>query len=218
MNKEKHIELINDHYKDTFLYQREYLKQRDRLFIYVILVLVALFVFMYVPTQSMEILEVFVNNQLGSSSLKFNANGINSILWFVLLVFTMKYFQLNIVVERQYKYLNILEKEINEYIGKQYVFQREGKSYATLYKCFPNIVWIIYTYTFPILLLGMSIVKLIQELKSYSSFELTLILDIILFLILCIVVISYFYSYHFEGKIGQKKQKLSEKQKASISN
>ena len=33
--EEKKLEILYDHYKDTFSYIREYLKQRERLFVFV---------------------------------------------------------------------------------------------------------------------------------------------------------------------------------------
>ncbi|MCB9059956.1 MAG: hypothetical protein H6622_00370 [Halobacteriovoraceae bacterium] len=62
---EAKINILNDHYKDTFPYLIEYIKRRDRFLLYVILVLGLQFISITTDTDSTGILKGFMESKVG---------------------------------------------------------------------------------------------------------------------------------------------------------
>jgi len=197
LSKDTEIEVLNDHYKDSFTHLREYLKLRDRLFLYVLLVFVGMFLLINGSESTYKIFSDIANEKLGAT-IAVNSKTIDSILWFILLSLVIRYYQTSILVERQYVYLSIVENELNSIILKDYVFQREGKAYANYYKLFPEWAWIIYTFVFPALLILVSGYKLVREIFTYTKIELTIIMDVLFFFTILATTIIYMISYHYK--------------------
>ena len=136
-DRDIYLEALNDHYKETFSYQREYLKQRDSLFTYVLFVFAGMFILMTGADFAYSALANVTNEKLGVI-IEINSRVIDTLLWFVLFSIVVKYYQISIVIERQYVYLKLIEAELNGIINKNYIFQREGNTYADYYKIFPR--------------------------------------------------------------------------------
>jgi len=86
-----------------------------------------------------------------------------SMTWTLLLVFTLRYCQSTINIERQYKYLHKLEEKISTILDDE-IYCREGKAYLNNYPLFSNWVWFFYTILFPIIV--------IAAISTLMSFEL----------------------------------------------
>ena len=149
----KKLEILHDHYKESFLYIREREKQRDRLFMFVIALIGVLF---------FEILysDIF-SKILGNAKLEFIELNLSilpisiflSVTWTYLFVIVLKYCQTAINIERQYDYLHHSENQISKLFGNQDIYCREGKAYLNHYPLFSNLVWIFYILIFPIIVI-----------------------------------------------------------------
>lgn len=160
------LEILHDHYKESFLHIREREKQRDRLFPLVIALIGVLFL-------EIQYSDVF-SNILGNVKFEFIELNISimpisvflSVTWTYLFVVILKYCQSAIFVERQYDYLHCLEDKISKLFGDQNIYCREGKAYLNKYPLFSDLVWIFYILLFPaIVILSVGLIIYLEGYK-----------------------------------------------------
>ena len=159
--EEKKLEVLHDHYKDTFAHLRSYIKLRDRLFFY-LLVVVGIFLFeMAAPqTAGLAIGEV-MEKKLGVTQ-PMDLSFMTSLLWCVVLGLTLRYYQNVVLIERQYRYIHSLERELSEHFPGA-AFTREGKSYLNNYPWLSRWANALYRFVFPSLLVFIALAKWRKE-------------------------------------------------------
>ena len=181
ISEDKRAELLLSHYNDTFQHLLYYWKLRNRLFVY-ILVLLAL---MSLDTASPGILGQWVNAYIaktleskGQTAAALNFAVIGSLAWFTLLCLVINYYQRSIHVDRQYRYLDHVEKQFCGLMGDDCI-TREGKSYSStkgVYKPGETgqrplyLRWVgpLYTYFFPIFIILFTIYRLRVDVLPHS--------------------------------------------------
>jgi len=162
----KNLEILHDHYKETFAYIREREKQRDSLFLIVIGLLGLLFLEVQYPNDIQTLLKTIKTpvTEINFSILPVSI--VTSITWTVLLIIVLRHCQTSITIERQYKYLHKLEDVIGGYFRDVSIYNREGKAYLKNYPVFSYIVWIFYTLIFPLIIIIMQVLIICQEIRS----------------------------------------------------
>lgn len=147
------LNILHDHYKESFAYIREREKSRNRLFLLVILLTGALFLQIQYPLNFRAAIEELKlpNTNLSLESLPLSS--LLSMTWTFLFVITLQYCQHSINVERQYRYLHLLEDKVSDLLGDAAIYRREGKAYLKDYPIFSNWAWVFYTFLFPLLML-----------------------------------------------------------------
>jgi len=147
------LEVLHDHYKESFLHIREREKQRDRLFMFTI----ALIGLLFLEIQYSNIFSGILGNiKLEFVELNLSIMPISiflSVTWTYLFVIVLRYCQFSILIERQYDYLHCLENKISELFGDKNIYCREGKAYLNKYPLFSDLVWIFYILLFPIIVI-----------------------------------------------------------------
>lgn len=191
---EKELEIYYDHYKDTFSWLRKYLDSRDRYFKYLVFLLAILVLNSWLPSDFSELAKIIVKKNIGVSGFS-NFMLIDSLLLFSILSISIKYFQSNLLIERQYAYLHHIEKKLSRKLNNFNVF-REGKAYLDRYPIFLSIIHRIYTIAFPILLVTLVAYKWFYILESVNKpgffwFDTVVSLSII------ILTLSYMAWVHF---------------------
>lgn len=200
MSEQQIGSILYDHYKDTCSSIGDAIKRRDRLMVYVILVL-GFFAFQTVfPTTSDKVVNDFLNFKFGLT-LSLDLSIIGNVVWFLLLIFSLRYFQVAVFVERQYVYLHGIEDSLNKELGTQAI-TRESKSYLNKYPLFSDWMWLLYTVGFPLLLLFVGIVKMIYELGELRNgrWTMSLVLDLVAFVLLAVSIILYLSMIHRKSK------------------
>lgn len=184
------------HYKDSFDNHKASIKQRDTLF-YLLLIILSVFVLQLSSTEVVSnIVTDYVKKSTGVA-LSGSTGFISTLLWFLLMGFSIRYFQTVIEIERQYSYLHVLETELNSFYKQDsFAFTREGKSYHSKYPLFSNWVWLLYTLIFPILLLSCAVLKIEIKLINISTLTANQSIEIVCFIIISISVILYSYKLH----------------------
>jgi hypothetical protein len=183
------------HYKDTFDIHRASIKQRDMLF-YGLLVILSVFTLQLSSTEVVVgVVNDYVNKATGIKLGK-SVDFISTLLWFLLLGFTTRYYQVVLEIERQYEYLHTLEEKLNGYYPESKIFTREGKSYLSKYPLFSNWVWILYTVFFPILIIFCVIIRIKSEIEKMPSIEVNQIIDFVCYVIIATSSILYIYRLH----------------------
>lgn len=194
---------IYDHYKETCDLVARASNRRDRLMLWV-LVALALFSFeMFFPTPAAQALGALLAERYGvTGPVDFTIVG--NVIWFGLLLFSLRYFQSVAYVERQYPYLHRLEGLLNASLGKELI-TREGKSYLSEYPKFQDWLSFLYRVAFPTLLLFMSTIKIVLEWwdRSGSWPSGSLLVDSVVYVLLAISTALYLSMLHLPHR-GQK--------------
>jgi hypothetical protein len=190
------LEILYDHYKETCSITAEVIKRRDKLIIYVVLTTTLLVLQGVLPEVSSETLSNILSHQFGVTT-SIDLSVIGSLLWFVLLLLLLRYFQSSMFVERQYPYIHKLEEEIG---GG--VLAREGKAYLEKYPIFSNWMWLLYTIVFPVLLFSIVLAKIISEITyaCINGWSYTTHLNIVIALLIIISISLYLFSLHSKEK------------------
>ncbi|MFA5747461.1 MAG: hypothetical protein WC926_05350 [Candidatus Paceibacterota bacterium] len=116
------IEIIHDHYKETFSYIREKEKKRDFLFI----IIIALIGILFLEVQYSGIFSILLNKvKLNFAEVDLSVMPISiflSVTWTYLFMVVLRYCQSSIFVERNYDYLHKLEEKISGVIGDKKIY------------------------------------------------------------------------------------------------
>ena len=196
MDSEK-ITLLAGHYKDTFDFQKENLKKRDRLFLLSLISTCLMLFIIYTPSEAFSLMSDFLKSKFSLQS-NINLLFMQSIIWFSMLAVVIKYFQAVIFIDRQYSYLHKIEAIISPAFESQ-SFNREGKSYLNDYPKFLNWAGFLYTLIFPIILLVVSSIKIITEFISFGSKEPLIYFDLCAFVFMLISIVLYQYEMHVKN-------------------
>ena len=192
------LQLLIGHYSESFDLLQGKLKERNRLFIGVLFILAIILFQIYAPKGALSIMSLFIKNQLGELPAM-NFYFIDSIIWFILLSVTLRYFQVVVYIERQYKYVHQLEKEISPSFNEQ-AFTREGLLYLKNYPKFLKWVYFLYTMFFPFLLAVIVISKLISEYDIRGGLSTLFWFNVLIGFFILISTFLYFIVMHFKNK------------------
>lgn len=189
------LQLLHDHYKDTFFYIQKYLKLRDRLFLVILIVATLMLFHVYSPAESGEAVSQFITKKLELKS-SIDIAFIGSIIWFGLLSLVVRYFQTVVHIERQYKYIHQIEEQLSaQYENK--AFTREGKSYLKDYPLFSSWAWILYSIVFPALLLLVVVCKIISDIRQATCVSFLVGVNIVIALLIVLSTFFYLLQVHF---------------------
>jgi hypothetical protein len=161
MMEDKKLEILYDHYKDTFENIKIYLQRRNY-FTIIILVMVMILSFQISnPDKTSEITNEIVKKNIGNVSIDFKY--ITSVLLFALFWVVIMYYQIIFVIEKHYSYIHELEEKL-----KPLELQREGKNYLNHFPLLSCLVDKIYTILFPSALILVAITKWITEKNNLN--------------------------------------------------
>ncbi len=192
--------ILYDHYKDTCSIIGDAVKRRDRAMLFVIIA-AGFFAFQTIfPSAADHAVTDYLSFKFGLT-LQINLSIIGNIVWLLVLLFTLRYFQTAVFVERQYTYLHQLEDKLNSAIGQNLV-TREGKSYLATYPWFSDWMWMLYTIIFPTLLFFVTCMKISGEWLQVAGngYSFGLLLNTGLFLLLTISIALYVGMLHLKKK------------------
>jgi hypothetical protein len=192
MKKEKRAELLLDHHKDTFQLILYHWKARNRLFLFILILLSLIALDFYSPNSISQWVNAFIKNNLGDDVPTLDFEIMGTVTIFLLLTLVIEYYKRSINVDRQYRYLISVEENICHAMGGDYI-TREGKSYFSrtgvpeadgknkrpLYLRF---VGPLYTYFFPVVLIYF------LGYKIYRDFPPTKITTILNTIFGCLIV------------------------------
>jgi hypothetical protein len=200
---DKQLEILHDHYKETFARLRAAEALRDRLFLWVI----GLFALL-----SLEIgYPAAVGGALGKLSiagteLDLQALPLPALLnatWVLMLTISLRYCQTTVLVNRQYPYLHTLEEAISPEVGGGDLYQREGKVYLREYPLLLNVAWFAYFILFPFIVMFST--------RGLASWEFTSVLypryHILFDVFIACALICFFFLYRVQPALASQWRK-----------
>jgi len=163
MTDEKKIEILYDHYKDSFENQKSYLQKRNYYTLICLSLIATLSFQISNPDQSNVISNELIKKNIGDIKIDFSY--INNVLTFALLWVVIMYYQINFLIEKIYKYIQEIEVRLTKEM-KPFEISREGKTYLDHYPWLSEVVHNIYLIGFPMTLIFVSIIKWTTEKKQ----------------------------------------------------
>ena len=209
ISEEKKIEIYYDHYKDTFQYQIKYLENRNRYFLSSLVLVTLLFFVIVEPNVSKEINESYLKIHL-DKTIKIDFAYFNHFLLFSLMWVLILYFQSTLTIEKNYKYINILEDGLTKEMSPL-IISREGKFYSGEKPFFVKAIGYVYKYLYPLSIVTSIFFKLVFEIKEYHYGQLkiqNLIIDIFLCLLI-IFITSKYVRWQYQNKRIREKNKIA---------
>lgn len=187
------IDLLYDHYKDTYALSKQSQGHRNKLFVYLCVLEALSFLFLIRPDTALEVFAAGINAHF-DTGLVFGNVILQTLLWILIAYVTVRYCQETLYVERLYPYLDNLEKAIMQE-SKTKIFEREGEAYQRDYPMVLNFIDLFYKMFCPVLFVGINIVRISMEWKG-KSITPALICDTAIFSVIFIVTWFYFFEIH----------------------
>lgn len=179
MSNSPRLEILHDHYKESFSYIRERERERDRLF----LILIALFALLALEIQY----PINFRGAVGTLSflgIELNVDALPlpaflTATWVTVLVITLRYCQASTNVERQYDYLHMLEDKISAELKDDELYRREGRAYKSEYPLFSWWAGRFYRVILPVIAIIATGVLIYQEWARLEYSLLGKIIDLV---------------------------------------
>lgn len=191
------LKLLYDHYKDSLTHAKEFLAKRDRAF-YILLVILGLTLIQISSPSEVENIASQILSKYAGITVDVGIELSNVVLWFALLSLLLRYYQAVVYVQRLYPYIHNLEDKISHLYGEENIVRREGKFYHQDYPLFSGWSWRLYTVFFPALVLALTGTKVYLDLKATSGWNLSIILNVTIFMAIVISTILYGLLIHFK--------------------
>lgn len=164
-NDFKLVEVLSKHYTETFDLLKTVVARRDRLFLYILLVIFIVLLYMSNPSVMSDWVNSFFSSKVVGNDTTtkmtplIDVSVIGVVLLLGLLSLSHTYFQTVLHIERQYDYVYQLEDNLGGYFNDN-AFTREGKHYRKYKRKFSSWTRFIFWYLFPILYLAFIILWL----------------------------------------------------------
>ena len=129
-------------------------------------------------------------------TLPFEIHILQTLLWVLVIYVLIRYIQDVLYIERQYGYLEKLEKEIDCILGKRKIFCREGLAYRDEYPMVLNIITLFYKTMMPLLFTGINTVRIIIEWRTAKVVTISLVCDTILYTAIFVIIWFFFFEMH----------------------
>lgn len=190
----KKEELLYDHYKESYVLIKDSIKERNRFFILLFVVMTIQFLLAVLPDSIVSIVVTIVND-----SYNIDITGqiivIQSLLWLILLYFTMRYYQLSVYIERQYNFIHDLERRISELFNVK--FDRESTNYLKFCPKMNDMIDVMYKWVFPIIYCVILCIKIFSEIRI-TTLGFPIIFDCVMFF--CCLGLTVLYLVFLHGK------------------
>lgn len=194
------LEVLHDHYKETFGRIRDAEASRDRLFLALIATFGLLIVEVGYPAAvgtSLATLSI-LGGELNLSALPLGA--LLDASWVLTLTIGLRYCQTTVLINRQYPYLDLLEQNISVAVGGGSLYRREGKIYLEEYPFLLDVAWVTYGFVFPVIIMTAAITLAVWEFRKtpfsvyHRGFD----------LVLAVALIFVFFAYRVYPSLSSR--------------
>jgi hypothetical protein len=191
------VDIYYDHYKETYSLHKEAQQRRNKNFVVLCVLEAVSFLLLIRPDTAIAVINLGINSQL-DTSFSFGIGVVQTFVWILIAYILVRYCQDVMYVERQYMYIDRLEKRISNEMGEN-LFSREGENYVKDYPMILNFIDLFYKMFSPILFAGINIAHINMEWQQDRFAGLPRTVDTILFV--AIMIITWFYFFEMHSKI-----------------
>lgn len=154
------IEVLYDHYKDTFEQQKRYLAKRDHLTVLLLILVIPLIGLIFDPNYISSKLNAVIKAQV--DNLVFDFEFINTGLIIAFFWFSLQYYMVVLQIERMYKYLDQCEASLCAGYT-EFKINREGAYYLKSYPWMKTLADRFFVLGIPIGFITLSVCKIVNE-------------------------------------------------------
>ena len=190
------LDVLYDHYKETVSLSKEAQGRRNKSFLVLCILEAFSFLILIRPEKAFELILDGINIEL-DRSFQISNTIIQTLLWLLIAYVMIRYIQDVLYVERQYIYLDKLEKAISGNMTVN-IFTREGDHYLHNYPMVLNFIDLFYKMLMPIFFGVINIVRIYKEWKSVTGITIALISDTVLCAAILIITWFYFFEIHLK--------------------
>ena len=129
-SSEKKIDILNDHYKDTFSHLVSYRKQCDRVLLYLLGIAAVAALYLIFPDGMIDVVFKAISKKIGIEVVLHRISKMLLLLvpvMVLLVILSHRYRQVRDLIESQYDYLAKLEEELASLYTSGIPFTRESK-------------------------------------------------------------------------------------------
>lgn len=188
------MEILYDHYKETFSLSKAAQERRNKSFI-CLCVLEALAFFIVIDPEKM--LNTMKSFETLAEIVNLGYVIIQTLLWMMIAYVLIRYVQDMIYIERQYGYLNELEKRLLDNNAKK-IISRECENYQKEYPKVLNLIDLFYKMLMPVLFSVINVFHIVMEWQHSGKNILSVVCDTVLFIAIFIITWFYFFWIHSE--------------------
>ena len=179
-------EILYDHYKDTIEETKKQESRRNKLFIIILVHIFVLFLVSYKPESMCNVISDLLMEKW-KMGFYFSINIIQIAIMISMLYCVIRYYQINIQINRIYPYIHTIENELSKQISEN--FTREGKNYLKEYPKTQNIVYFCYKYIFPVFY----IIALIYRVIINNTWNSPVIKSIEVIITILLIILNIVY-------------------------
>ena len=188
------LDVLYDHYKEPFNLSKEAQSRRNKSFLVLCILEAFSFLVLIRPEKAFELILDGINAEL-DMTLQVSNTIVQTMLWLLITYVMIRYIQDMLYVERQYVYLNKLEKAISNSMTIN-IFSREGDNYVHNYPMVLNIIDLFYKMLMPIFFLIINVVRIYEEWLIENDITIALVCDTVLCIVISIIIWFYFFEIH----------------------
>ena len=194
------IEVLYDHYKDTFEQQKKYLAKRDHLTVLLMILAILLIGLIFDPNYISIKLNTIINAQV--NNLVFDFEFINTGLIIAFFWFSLQYYMIVLQIEKMYKYLDQCETSLCAGYT-EFKINREGAYYLRSYPWMKTLADKFFVLGIPIGFIALSVCKIVNEWSWISNLH---YIDIIVLFLTSLYALLYisnrvFHEEYFDVKV-----------------
>ena len=195
MEKETILQTYIDHYKDSYELVKNAQAGRNKSFVGLCILEAISFLLIINPDLIYGLLKETISEKLETTVLLGNAI-LQSFIWVLIAYVLIRYIQFTMYIERQYSYLDKLEGKVQEVMGKDSIFDREGANYLRDYPIVLNLIDLFYKMFCPIFFACVNTVHINLEWRDASVVGLALVVDTIIYVVIILLIWFYFFEIH----------------------
>ena len=202
------LELLYDHYKETYELSKKEQKLRNRNFVILCLLEALSFLVLLNAEKAYDVFQLIINIKT-ENPIELGDSILSALLWVLVLYVSIRYCQNTIYVERQYKYIHKLEERISEKITD---FNREGFNYLSNRPFVLKFIHTFYTWISPLFFIIVNSTRLLLEIKTLG-FGFYLFFDVPICILILILSVSYMFFINRNTKEDKSKKKHNKPEK-----
>ena len=194
------IEVLYDHYKDTFEQQKRYLAKRDHLTVLLMILAILLIGLIFDPNYISIKLNTIINAQVNNLVFDFESRHTGLIIAF--LRCSLKYYMIVLQIEKMYKYLDQCETSLCAGYT-EFKINREGAYYLKSYPWMKILADKFFVLGIPIGFIALSVCKIVNEWSWISNLHYIDIIFLFLTSLYSLLYISnrVFHEEYFDVKV-----------------
>lgn len=159
------LDILHEHYRDSCSLMQGQRTARDRYFYLVIAVVTVAWFDVVTPQDFSAIVGEILKSHF-QLTVAPDLAYLRSVLWFLLLGITIRYFQTSLSVERSYDYIHDLEAVLAKEVHN--AFGREGAAYLSKYPLFLRWAHFLYVIATPAILLAVVFRWTVAQLRAWN--------------------------------------------------